>query len=147
MTIKANRVEKYVYETGLEMIHRRAALWIYFFYFVWNTISLVNHISRHGAISLTFVFTDTIDMLLLLTTAIFACQRKMSMERVSVLMLAVNAFCQQGLRTLHNVTEGQPLQIEILLGGLVFTSLFLIRAVSLTYRIVEERFLILKGLL
>ena len=140
------RFEAWVLRLGLEVVHLRAALWIYALYLAWNILSIGRHLAKGDTLSLAHMYVDSVDILLLLAAVVFALRWRLWLERLTVTMLALNGFGQQVLRAIHNFIDGQDPQLEVLLAGLVFAILFLTRAVSLTYKIARIRFRLTNGI-
>ena len=140
------RIENWVLRTGLDLIRLRAVLWAYGFYLFWNVISLRRHFHGPGPLSAAFIFVDISDVLILAVTTFCALTGRFWLERISVLMLSVDGFGQQILRVAHNISEGIPIQIEIVIAGLAFSTVFLTRAITLTYKIAVFRRRLLEGM-
>lgn len=140
------RIENWVLRSGLDLIHLRVMLWIYGFYLLWNIISLRRHFHGPGPLSAAFIFADITDVLVLAVAAYSALSCRLMLERVSVLMMAVDGFGQQILRVAHNISEGIPIQVEIVIAGLAFSTVFLTRAITLTYKIAVLRRRLLEGM-
>ena len=140
------RIENLVLRSGLDLIHLRVMLWIYGFYLLWNIISLRRHFEQSNLLSTSFIFADITDVLVLAVAAYSALSGRLMLERVSVLMMAVDGFGQQILLVAHNVIENSPIQIEHVIAGLVFSAIFLARATTLTYKIAKMRIRLLEGM-
>ena len=140
------RIENWVLRTGLDLIHLRVMLWAYGFYLLWNIISLGRHFEHSNPLSISFIFADITDVLVLAVAAYSALSGRLMLERVSVLMMAVEGIGQQALRVAQNVIENAPIQIEHVIAGLVFSAIFLARATTLTYKIAKMRIRLLEGM-
>ena len=140
------RIENWVLRTGLDLIRLHAMLWAYGFYLLWNVISLRRHFDVLSPLSIVFIYVDITDVLVLAVAVYCALTSRVWLERISVLMLAVDGFGQQILRVAHNISEGIPVQVEIVIAGLAFSTVFLTRAITLTYKIAVMRSRLLEGM-
>ena len=134
-----SRIESYVLHIGLDLIHFRTMIWVYTLYLMWNFVSLKESLIQAGPFMVAQVYLDVVDIVMVSLAASLAMLGRLWLERFAVIMLSVNGFGQQVLRLIFNLVEGMPLQVLMLVSGLAFSSLYLSRALTLTYEIANLR--------